>query len=622
MKKNQVIHIIPTKRNSRKNPSKRNYFNKLSKNSITSLLNLFSEDEQLKLFTLNNKFKSAFFDINSIDEKDPINNFKYMSALNKLKKESKGFSPYLNVFLNINIINLNPDNLGAKINEKNKYERLKKFLEKQYEETKINKILIQINEKEDFKIYFSVLKMLSPEMMGNLKYDIDISKQIDIIENKDMILNLFNLISFENIKPFNEKNKNKLVEIQNYYIENNIKTCHKYIWSQKQTSIDNAKKYFTTNKNCLLGINNKQSIPLCENNKDSIKTINMPTFATPEFNFPEIKLQKIKFCFPSEEFNPILLNNNNLDELEEISGLVITRKNINEFIQKINNMKKLRKIYRIEFGGEEEAEEDDPEIQKKLFIDFFNGIKNKHNENLTEISTWSYIFKKGKDYEFILNNFPNIRKIQEDYDSSGLYDQRIDINNVFNCNAERPFNENDLIAITKIVKNHINQKKEGNNSIQFDLSNNFERVNQLLEFWNKNNETNILEKINYINFIVEAELNGNESVKIDKINSVNLCNENKSLIKLLKDVKTINQVIIKETNLIEKNLEFFTNKNIISVVWDKEELSEQECEKLLKIKSVKYIILADKIIREKTNLLKGPKIIPKENYIDTLYNAK
>ena len=43
-----------------------------------------------------------------------------MTSLNTLKKESKGFSSYLNVLLNMNIINLNPEYLGIKIDEKKK----------------------------------------------------------------------------------------------------------------------------------------------------------------------------------------------------------------------------------------------------------------------------------------------------------------------------------------------------------------------------------------------------------------------------------------------------------------------------------------------------------------------
>ena len=382
----------------------------------------------------------------------------------------------------------------------------------------------------------------------------------------------------------------------------------------------NAKKYFNTNKNFLLGINSKQSIPLCENNKESINNINIPSFALSEFNYNDIKLRKIKFLFPSEEFNSVLLNNIKFDNLEEISGLVITRNNINNYIEKINNLKNLKKIIRIKFGGPEEEEEGDfDEKQKKLFQDFFNGIKNIHSQNLLEITTWFYIFKKGKDYEFILNNFPNIRRIQEDYDSSGLYDQRIEINKIFSCNAEKAFNDSDLLAITKMVKNYIKQKKEGDNSIKFDLSIDFQRMGQLFEYWNKNNENEILDKINYINFIVSADLNGDEKLKLNKIHCINFDNENQCLIQLLKDVKCINQAIIKENNMIEKNIYFFVNKDITSIVWNKIDLTKNEYDNLLKIKSIKYLILDDKIIKNYENLFKKEnkfKLIPKEFFID------
>jgi len=616
-KKTQVIKLIPIKKKPGVSLNKKNYFNKLSKNGIFNLLNFFKEDEQIKLFTLNNKFKLAYFDINSINQKDSLNDFKYMATLNKLQKESKGFSRYLNVLLNINIINLNPEYLGIKLNEKNKQNRLKNFLEKHYKETNLNKLLIQINEKKDFNNYYSILNSINPEIREKLKYYIDISSLMDIKGNSDIILKLFNLITFKNIKPLNDKYKTKLIEIQNYYMENKIKTTHKYIWSQNKAKIDNAKNYFNIYKNCLLGINSKESIPLCENNKISINTINIPNFAISEFNYPEIKLKKIYFSYPSEEFNSVLLNNINFDNLEQISGLIITKKNINEYIKRINNLKNLRKILRIKFGGEEEEEEDNDEDINTLFQDFFNGIKNKHGENLVEITTWFYVFKKGKDYEFILNNFPNIRKIQEDSDCSGLYDQRIEIDNIFSCNAERPFKDNDLCAITKIVNNYIKQKKEGDNSIKFDLSNNFERLNQLFEYWNKNNEKEILEKINYINFIVEADLNGDESIQLNKINMINFVNENECLINILKNVKNINQVIIKKQNWIKNNIEFLNNKDIISIVLD--DITDNDYETLLKTKTIKYLILDDKIIKAKEKKLKKEhkfKIIPKTYYIE------
>ena len=204
MEKGKVIRITPVKRKPGLNQNKKKYFDKLSKNAILALINFFDEDEQIKFFTLNNKFKSAFFDINSINEKDSINNLKYMLSLNNLKKRSNGFSPYLNIFLNINIINLNPENLGVKLDENSKKKRLKIFVEKFNKETNNNKILIQINKNEDFHNYYNFLNLINKELRDKIKYDIEISKILDIKinDNKDIITKLFNLISFKKIKPF------------------------------------------------------------------------------------------------------------------------------------------------------------------------------------------------------------------------------------------------------------------------------------------------------------------------------------------------------------------------------------------------------------------------------------
>jgi len=628
MKKTQVIRITPTRKKKAYGQEKKNNFSKLSRNILTKLLSFFDETEQLKLFTLDSKFKSAYFKIKSIEEnEDSKNSFKYMYFLNNLKKDSKSFSQYLNVLLNINLINLDlkSELLGIKFtNEENKYHILISFLESFYKETRLNKFLIQINEKEDFNQYYSVLNSINSEIRQNLKYDIEISKSIDININKDIIIKLFSLISFKNISPFEDKNKTKLVEIQNYFIENNIKTEHKYIWSQKQTSIDKAKKYFSTNKNCLIGLNTKQSLSLIEDNKDSIDTINIPSFAITKFDHPDIKLKKIKFSFPSEEFNKILLNTIKFDNLQQISGLIITKDNLNDYIKKINKLKNLKKITRIKFGSSEEEEENDnnfEEYKKNLFQDFFNGIKKSQSENLVEITTYFYIFKKGRDYEFILNNFPNMRKIQEDYDSSGLYDERIEISRIFSCNAESAFNENDLCAITKMVKNYIKQKKKGDNTIKFDIYNNFERLAQLFEYWNQKNENEILEKINNINYMVAIDLNDNDTIELKKINLIYFNNENKYLVQLLKHVKSVNQIVIKEKEIFEKNKVFFMNKDIYSIVWNLPSLSKEECENILKIKSLKYLIIDDNLINSNESLLKNSpkiKIIPKKYYVDTI----
>ena len=627
MKKGNVIKIIPTKRKPGINESKKKYFDKLSKNNILSLLSFFTGSEQLKFFIINNKFKAAFCQINSINQINHINQIKYLLQLNELRNQSKNFTPYSNVLLNMNTINLNEKYFGFNIGEKDKYNLIKIFLEKNYKEAKENKIQIQISKKEDFNTYYSVLNIINKEIREKFKYDIDISLSIDINESKDIILKLFNLISFKNIKPFNDKNKTKFIEIQNYFLENNIKTFHKYIWSQKQSIIECSKKYFSTYNNCLLGINNKKSLSFSENNKESLSIINISSFPIKEFDYQSLKLKKIKFSFASQDFNSVLLNYNNFSNLEEISGFVITRKNINKFIEKISSMENLKKISRIKFGGlvrpdsintcercgsnniindiqtgelvcsncgcVYEGEEEDDETKYQLFEKFFTEIKKTHSNKLVSITTWFYVFRKGKDYEFILNNFPNIRRIQEDYDASGLYDQRIEINKIFSCNAEGAFKDNDLCAITKMVKNYIRQKNPGDNCIKFDLFNNFERLNQLFEYWNKNNEKEILEKIDYINFVVEAELNGNEKIQLNSINRINFINENICLAQLLKEVKNVNQIVVKNKNFLKNNLDFLKDKNVCSIVLDIKDLTSDEFENLKKLKNIKHFVLED-----------------------------
>ena len=118
------------------NETKEKFFDKLPKYTILNLLSLFTGSEQLSLLTLNNKFKGAFCDINSINQKNAKNEIKYLYLLNKLKNLSKNFSPYLNALLNMNIINLNEKFLGLKFNDNNKYNLLKIFMENIYQKTK------------------------------------------------------------------------------------------------------------------------------------------------------------------------------------------------------------------------------------------------------------------------------------------------------------------------------------------------------------------------------------------------------------------------------------------------------------------------------------------------------
>ena len=619
MKRTQVIRITPCKKKSQGLNQGYKYFNKLAKNSLGYLLSFLNDKEQILAIKLNSKFKAAILSINEINENNSIDWFKYTFTLIKLEDDSKQFSPYLNVYLNINIINTSLKSFGINSENVNKINVLKKIIERNYHERKLKKLLIQINEPEDFSLYYSLLSSIKNEILIKLKFDLDISQSIDTTKNIDIIKKLFSLTTFRNIKPFKPNNKKKLIEIQDYFISNNIKTMHKYLWSNSNAFLEKAQKYFTLYNNCLFGINNIQQIKLIEKNPDSIKYINIAGYAPDEFDvYNKPKFKKIKFDYPSEEFNKILLEKIDFTNLEQISGIIISQENIDLFIKKINSMKKLKKIHRIKFGLTEDEEENE-EIKESLFINFFNGIKKSQGGNLVQISTWWKKFKKGKDYEFILNNFPKIRKIQEDYDASGLYDMRFEIDKIFSCNAEAEFKENDLIAITKMVKNFIEQKKEGENSIKFELYNNYASFEQLINFWIKNNENKILEKINYINMPVSDCEKHDKPLGLNLLNAFDFKNDNSSLIKIFDNVKIINQVIINNSESIEKIKDLSVNdKKINSIVVKQNNLNKNELDFLKQIKNLKYLILDDKIINNMNEGKYNFKVIAKKYFANTI----
>ena len=621
MKRTQVIRITPCKKKSQGLNQGYKYFNKLAKNSLGYLLSFLNDKEQILAIKLNSKFKAAILSINEINENNSIDWFKYTFTLIKLEDDddSKQFSPYLNVYLNINIINTSLKSFGINSENVNKINVLKKIIERNYHERKLKKLLIQINEPEDFSLYYSLLSSIKNEILIKLKFDLDISQSIDTTKNIDIIKKLFSLTTFRNIKPFKPNNKKKLIEIQDYFISNNIKTMHKYLWSNSNAFLEKTQKYFTLYNNCLFGINNIQQIKLIEKNPDSIKYINIAGYAPDEFDvYNKPKFKKIKFDYPSEEFNKILLEKIDFTNLEQISGIIISQENIDLFIKKINSMKKLKKIHRIKFGLTEDEEENE-EIKESLFINFFNGIKKSQGGNLVQISTWWKKFKKGKDYEFILNNFPKIRKIQEDYDASGLYDMRFEIDKIFSCNAEAEFKENDLIAITKMVKNFIERKKEGENNIKLELYNNYARFEQLINFWIKNNENKILEKINYINMPVSDCEKHDKPLGLNLLNAFDFKNDNASLIKIFDNVKIINQVIINNSESIEKIKDLLVNdKKINSIVVKQNNLNKNELDLLKQIKNLKYLILDEKIINNMNEGGYNFKVIAKKYFANTI----
>ena len=175
---------------------------------------------------------------------------------------------------------------------------------------------------------------------------------------------------------------------------------------------------------------------------------------------------------------------------------------------------------------------------------------------------------------------------------------RIELDKIFSCNAENEFKENDLKAITKMVKNFIEQKQEGENSIKFELFNNYERFEQLINYWEKNNEKKILDKINYINMPVSDCINHDKPLPLNLINVFDFKNDNVSLLNAFNEIQTINQIIINDSASIEKIKNLISkNKNIISIVLNQiNNLDKNEFDLLKQIKSLKYLIADDNII--------------------------
>ena len=606
--------------------NKQKYFNKLSRNEISYLIKFLNFKEQIKSISLNSKFKNSFCAANDIKIDDLLNFFKYYHELDKLRNYSNIHNPYLNTFLNLNIFNLDTDSLNVVFNETiNKFKILKYFIEENfYSKQSDNKFLLQINSGEDCNKYFQVLNLLPSEIRENLRYYVKMEAGKISEDEKDSYTKLFELITFKNVKPFSDKYKRKLSEIQNIFIEKQIKCLHKCFYLANKNNEEKISEYCKKYPNCLLSIRNKDSLKFCGNNSDSINSINIDGPLN-EFDYKLNNLRKIKFLYGGdEEFNKVCINNFLTENIEEISAICVTRKNIDLLIEKINKINCVKKMTMMTFGGEEEEEEkNSDEIKKELFQKFFNGISKKHKLNLIELTTWSYVFKKGKDYEFIINLFPNLRKVQEFYDTSGLMDVRLEINKIFTCNAESSFQENDLVSLVKIIKNFIKQKKPWVNSIKFDLFVCMKRLIELFKYFNENNEKEILSKIDYINFCVNF-LDDNDNVialpGLEVINRVSFDDDNICLLKLLNDVKIINQVLINNGSIFKNNLNFFLNKNITSLIWNAENLDNDEAENILKIKGLEYLVINKKLIKDMKIFERIKiKIIDKKYYIDDIY---
>ena len=163
-----------------------------------------------------------------------------------------------------------------------------------------------------------------------------------------------------------------------------------------------------------------------------------------------------------------------------------------------------------------------------------------------------------------------------------------------------------------MVKNYINQKIDGDNTIKFITYCDFKLLIQLIRYWEENNEKEILDRINYINEEIEGDFEDNNSIKLNNINFI-LLKDGNNLEKLLKNVEKFNQIKIEGK---QDNNEFL-EKKIASIVW-KKNIEEKDLVKIAQIKSLKWIIVDVDDITSIRNMGKNYnfKFIPMKYFIN------
>ena len=107
---------------------------------------------------------------------------------------------------------------------------------------------------------------------------------------------------------------------------------------------------------------------------------------------------------------------------------------------------------------------------------------------------------------------------------------------------------------------------------------------------------------------------------LNLLNIFNYTSDNASLIDTLHDIKIINQIIMDNSSSIEGLKKLLTNdKNITSIVINKNNLKKNEIDLLKKINGLKYLILDDNIINNDFN--EGGylfKVISKKYFANTI----
>ena len=590
------IKIAPKKKKINSESSKIKF--KINKGGINSLYSFFNLKEQIILSQINNKFRNAFLSLFNIVKKESKDFITYLSFLFKLEYEAENYSPYLNVFLDINIVNLAQYKLG-KIN-KGKIKALISFIDYRYKLTQNKHFYLSIHSMDDFNLNKEVI--LSLNNFQKFKYTLRFLKDFKFEDT----ISLFKEIPFINcIEEDRHETYDIYSKIQNYIFSNNIEAFHNKIYSQK---LDNAKSYFKKYPNHLYCITNEKQYCLIEDNKESIYKFDDNSVHPNLLNYPNLKLKTIKYTFADGTFNENF-ENLNLSEIENIGGFNISNDEEVDLISKeLKKIKKLKKLNNIEFGDEDEA---------TILLKFLDKIKDI---NIKSLSFWfQRISIEENGIEKLINYFPNLRKFYENSDCSGVYDSSITISNCFSLGiCKYIYKDNNLKAILKLINNYLAHQKEGRKFIKFDIFCDDDFIPSLIKFAYDNNEDNIINSIYSFNVIVSGNTI-KEMNELKKLNYFVFDNESQVLFNSLKNVNKINLIKISDVKYLNNNFDLIKQFNPDYIFYNNK-FSKDIINKLEKIKSLKYVFLNDENYQKEKNKKFKFEIYPSNILIIDLEN--
>ena len=565
MKKIQYIHLskISTKQRSAKKGLMNSniinsHFETLSTNSLQILLSFLEPKEQILSLSVCSKFKIAFADTNSFDYSHLTVFNRLLNFYFKIEKFSNNYSPYLNVYLNVNLLNISPLNFTSiNLNSENELTIRNKafqyFLTYRQTRTNNNKIYISIppHDEQCIKTYIQFFQTY--KHLSDLKSTIYIKKGF-VLNNEsiEMMIKLYTLIpNLEKVES--NFTKQCLNAIQQEIFKQNIKCVHLNLFSMKESDVLKAVEYFKQHNNCLKEITNKNQKVLCAYNKESIVSIKSGSpFEINDITPMLTNLIEIKFNYASDTFNNYFNSNTFAsvsNSIKCIGGFTIENENdCDNIISFINSkLPSLNALHYITFGNEDE------DVDMQVLFQYLCS-KLQTTSQIEQLNIWGYKLKKQKDYSYCLDKLPNLRKIWEDYDVSSWYDVRFEIEDVFSCNTERQLINNDLEVLVNIISNYLNKKEKGEKYIDIRLYCDEFTVGNLCKYCVDNNKQWIIDAIGSVDYIVDASSNYiDKYVGLSHLNWFEIKRENQMMFKCVKDIK-VDVLFVEDSSILKEDI--------------------------------------------------------------------